>query len=180
MDITKSKYFKTTLIALAGVILLLGAFSCGIFVGIRKANFSYKWGENYQRNFGGPRQMMFGRGERGSRDARNPDDQGGNGFPGMMGPNFINAHGTSGVVLKIDGATLVIKGNDNIEKTVLTTDQTTIRSQRGDIGVSDIKADDNVMVIGNPNDAGQIEAKFVRVFESAAPAAAVTATSTAK
>lgn len=178
-DMTKSKYFKITLITLVGIMLLLGAFSCGIFVGFRKANFSYQWGENYQKNFGGPRFGFMGRESRDDRGLRNP---GGRNFPGMgmMGSDFINAHGTAGTVLKIDGATLIIKGSDNIEKTVLTTAQTTIRKQSGDIKISDIKADDLVTVIGNPNTAGQIEAKFVRVFESAAPAAAVNATSTVK
>ena len=40
------------LIYLAIVILIFGA---GIFVGGTKARFSYRWAENYHKNFGGPR-----------------------------------------------------------------------------------------------------------------------------
>ena len=58
MNITKffqSKKFTVVLIAIVALIALLGAFKVGMVVGYKKAGYSYRWGENYHRNFAGPR-----------------------------------------------------------------------------------------------------------------------------
>ena len=78
--------------------------------------------------------------------------------------DFINAHGTSGLIIKIDGSTLIVKSGDNVEKTILISDQTTITSRRKTIKAGDLKVDDRVVIIGSPNEQGQIEAKFIRLF----------------
>jgi hypothetical protein len=151
MDLNKavgSKTFKWILIALGEIIILLVVFWLGMTVGLRKANFTLRWGENYEQNFGGP-----GRGPLPPLFGQMPD------------PNrILNPHGTSGSVLKVDGNTLVIKGENNTEKTVVMDDTTTITKQRQAIKPSDIKVDDEVVVIGMPNNQGQIQAKFIRVF----------------
>lgn len=152
MDFNKlfqSGKFKMALIAIATVIVLLLVFKAGEFVGYKKAGFSYRWAENYHRNFGGPREGFF-------RD--------------FDGKDYINAHGISGSIIKIDSlasssqATLIIKGDDNVEKTILVSDKTTIISRRETIKASDLKADDRIVVIGSPNEQGQIEAKLIRLF----------------
>ena len=147
-QITKSKYLKYILLGILELILLLGVFRLGMVVGFRKANFSFGWGENYRQNFGEPP----------------------HGFPGgFMPPNgkdLIDAHGTGGTILKTDSNVLVIKGNDNVEKNILMTDKTIIRKQRDTISIVDLKTGDDIMVIGSPNNKGQIEAKFIRVFNS--------------
>lgn len=151
MDFNKlfqSKSFKVGLIVLGAFIVLLLVFRAGVFVGYKKAQFSYRWGENYHRNFAGPRSGFFGDFRRGF------GDRGG----------FINAHGTFGSVIKVDGNTIIVKGRDNVEKTVLVSDNTTINKGRETIKVSDLKVDDRVVIIGSPNDQGQIEAKLIRVF----------------
>lgn len=133
MDINnflKQKSFKIIVFAVGAVILLLLVFKAGVFVGYKKASFSYRWGENYHRNFG----------------------------------DFINAHGTSGSIIKIDGSTLIVKSGDNVEKTILISEKTTITSRRETIKAGDFKVDDRVVVIGSPNEQGQIEAKFIRLF----------------
>ena len=150
MDFNKlfqSKTFKRVLIGLGALIVLLLVFKAGEFVGYRKARFSYKWGENYQRNFAGPRGGFFGNFGRGFGDR-----------------DYTNAHGTFGSVIKIDGSTLIVKGSDNVEKTVLVSDKTTITSRRETIKTSDLKVDDRIAIIGSPNEQGQIEAKLIRVF----------------
>ena len=147
-QIFKTNYFKWSLLILVSLIVLLGVFRLGVLIGFRKANISYRWEENYPRNFGGP------------------SDRAPLGMPRGNFPSegFINPHGTAGQVLKIDGDTLVIKGDDNIEKTVVATSTTIIQKFRDQIKISDIKPDDHVIVIGNPGSNGQIEAKFIRVF----------------
>ena len=150
MDFNKffqSKTFKTTLIVIGALIVLLLVFKAGEFVGYRKARFSYKWGENYNRNFAGPRGGFFGNFGRGFGDH-----------------DYINAHGTFGSIIKIDSSTFVVKGNDNVEKTILISDKTTITSRRETIKTSDLKVDDRIAIIGSPNEQGQIEAKLIRVF----------------
>lgn len=150
MDFNKlfqSKKFKIALVAIGALIVLLLVFKAGEFVGYRKARFSYKWGENYNRNFAGPRSGFFGN------------------FGLSFGDkDYINAHGTFGSIIKIDGSTLIVKGSDNVEKTILISDTTTITSRRETIKAGDLKIDDRVVVIGSPNEQGQIEAKLIRVF----------------
>ncbi len=129
--------------AIVAVIVLLLAFKAGEFVGFKKAGFSYQWGENYQRNFGGPRGGML------------------NDFKGR---DFMNAHGNAGSIIKIDGNVLIIKGQNNFEQTVVVSDQTMISRQQDVLKFSDLKVDDRVTIIGSPNRDGQIEAKLIRVF----------------
>lgn len=150
MDFNKffqSKKFKIILITIGALVVLLFVFKAGVFVGYKKAHFSYKWGENYQRNFAGPRGGFFGNFGRGFGDR-----------------DYTNAHGTFGSIIKIDGSTLIVKGSDNVEKTILVSDKTTITSRRETIKTSDLKVDDRIVIIGSPNEQGQIEAKLIRVF----------------
>jgi len=123
---------------------LLAVFSTGVFVGARKAAFSYRWGENYHQLFGGPR----------------------NGFlQDFKGSDFTGGHGTVGAVIKIESNTLVIKGPDGVEKKVAVDAQTTIRRGTDTIKISDIAANNTVVVIGSPQNDGTIQAKLVRVFD---------------
>ncbi len=137
----QSKNFKIILGVVGGIIIFLLVFQAGAFMGFRKASFSYRWAENYHRNFGGPREGFF------------------NDFSGR---DFIDAHGVFGQIIKIDGSTLVIKGRDDVEKIVLIKENTIIEHLRDTIKIADLKIDDYIVVIGEPNDAGQIEAKFIR------------------
>ncbi len=131
----RSKAFPIALIAVCLLILLLLAFKVGVIVGYQKAQFSYRWGENYQRNFAGPR-----------------------------GGFFLNAHGAFGTILGINGNTMVVAGRDNVERIVLLKENTMLTRFRQRIPLSELKNNDTVMVIGSPNDAGQIEAKLIRVM----------------
>lgn len=146
-EIFDSRWLKITLAGLIAFILLLGVFELGIFVGYRKANFSYKWSENYHMMFGGPREGFM------------PMP------PEFRGDDFISPHGTAGSIMKIDGNTLIIKGGENTEKTILVTDKTVIRRGNDTIQVSDLETGDMLVVIGSPDDKGQIQAELIRIFE---------------
>ena len=153
MDFNKylqSKTFKIALVAIGAAMVLLFVFKIGVFVGYQKAQYSYRWGESYHRNFAGPRDGFFGDFKRGFGDK-----------------DFINAHGTFGSIIKIDDSTIVIKGKNDVEKMVLISDKTTVNNRREAVRPSDLKIDDQIVVIGSPSEQGQIEAKLIRVFNSA-------------
>ena len=137
---------KLVIIGLIGFVVLIIVFGAGVKVGTLKARYSYRWAENYHKNFAGPRGGFFG-------DWRE--------FPAG---DFISGHGVFGSIIKIDGNTLIIKEENNIEKTVLILDKTTVTSRRETIKSNELKIDDRIIVIGSPDDQGQIEAKFIRVI----------------
>ena len=143
-QIIRSKTFSRVLAVTAALVALLLIFQLGVLVGFRKARFSYRWGENYQRNFAGPRGGFIRRGF---------GDRG-----------FINAHGVFGQILKIDENVLVLKGRDGVEQLVLVGERTGIEHGRQRILFSELRVDDSLVVIGRPNEQGQIEAKFIRLF----------------
>lgn len=137
-----SKFFKITAVILAELILLIGAFSVGTKVGFRKAVFTYSWSQNYPNNFGGSKMM-----------------------PPPPNGQFFNPHGMDGTILSADKNTLVIKDGDNNEKTVIISAQTAIRQNFQSLGPTDLKTGEEIVVIGEPNPQGQIEAKLIRVLE---------------
>lgn len=148
-QIFQSKAFKFFALGIGILIILLLVFGIGMSVGFKKANFSFQWGENYHRNFGGPREGFM-------RD-----------FSGM---DFMGGHGVAGQIIKIDipaesgQVILTMKGKDGIEKAVVVNEKTEIRRLMETIKPSDLKTDDFIVVIGQPTKAGQIEAKFIRVM----------------
>lgn len=139
----ESKILVGVLYGIGIVIVLILIFSAGFSVGFHKASFGRAWGENYERNFG----MMPGRPEFG-RD------------------NFPNAHGSVGKIIKIELPTIIVEDKDATEKVVLLNTSTKIQQKRKIIEQKDLKIDDFVVIIGSPNDKGQIEAKFIRIMPS--------------
>ena len=142
----QTKIFQTVTWLIAAVIILLLVFWAGLNVGFKKAGFSYRWGENYHNNFAGP--------------------QGGFGQK-LGGRGFMEASGTFGQIIKIDGKNIVVKGENNSEKIVLIKDDTAIKQFQKTVDPADLKIDDYNVTIGNPNDAGQIEAKLIRIMPGA-------------
>ena len=133
---------------LASAILAL-VFSMGMFVGQERAQFSFRWAENYHRNFGGPYKGFMGN------------------FPTM---DFTNSHGVFGHIINIDSpseigkTTLIVKDEDNKEKTIIVSSETIILNQSRVVLISDIHVGDTTVIIGSPNTQGQIEARLMRVF----------------
>jgi hypothetical protein len=145
-NIFESKKVTAVLVVLISLAVLLVVFRFGMVVGERKANFSGRWSENYGRFFGEPRPGFFP-------------------APAEFGDNrFMNPHGNAGTILKIDGNTLIVKGSDNNEKTILFSTSTLIKDKDETISGDSLKVGDSLVVIGEPTPEGQIEAKFIRVF----------------
>jgi hypothetical protein len=146
LELFESKVLVKVLYIVGFVIVLILVFSAGISVGFRKASFGRAWGDNYERNFG----MMSGR-------------------LGFGKDNFPNANGAIGKIIKIELPTVIVQDKNNIEKVVLINSDTKIQKMMEEIQVSDLSVNDSIVVIGSPNNQGQIEAKFIRVMPLGLP-----------
>jgi hypothetical protein len=149
MEEKQHDILKWIIVGLISIIVLVLVFGLGVLVGEKKAKFSYLWAENYHRMFAGPKAGFLG-------SLRMPP------FPPF--DEFIEGHGTFGEIIKIEGNNLVVKGRGSVEKVIVVTEKTVIKSGREDIKFSDLKIGDMIVIIGSPNDKGQIEAKLIRVF----------------
>lgn len=157
--ITESKYFIAAFGTLGCLIAAAVIFAAGVHVGERRAKYSYQWGDNYERNFvGGSRGMMGG--IRGQAGPGGPLGM----MRGFEGRDFRNGHGASGTITSISDSTIIIKDRDNKENTILVSDKTIIKNGQADIKITDLKKDENMVVIGSPGDNGVINADLVRVF----------------
>jgi hypothetical protein len=151
MDENKKSHrdlLKWIIIGIVIFVYSVCVFGAGLFVGGMKANFSYRWAENYHRNFGGP-QGGFMMNIRTSP----PNDE------------FIQGHGVFGEIIQIKDSDFVIKGQDNVEKVIVFAKDTAITRGRQAITKTDLKVGEQVVVIGSPNEQGQIEARLIRVFD---------------
>lgn len=142
------KTLKWIALVLLGLIIIILIFSLGMMVGGMKARFSFRWAENYHKNFAGPRQGFL-------RDWRR--------IP--FGPaDFIEGHGAFGEIIELKDNSFVIKGRGGIEKVIVITKETVIKKGIKNVK-NGLKIGDYVVIIGSPNDEGQIEAKLIRVFD---------------
>ena len=144
-DFFQSKVVRTVAWIIFGMVVLLVVFQLGVWVGFRKANFSFRWAENYHRTFGGPRGGFFGI---------------------FTGGQFLSGHGVAGTVAKVDNSSLVVTGSDGVESLVKISTATLIRQGGATITLSGIQPGDSVVVIGTPADDGTIDAKIIRVFNA--------------
>lgn len=150
--ITESKILRLVIYILGGLVLVIFIFQAGMIVGFRKASFGRDWGDNYTNNFGSPHKFFKLGGDLG--------DFG----------NLPNAHGAIGKIIKVELPTIVVfDGKDQTEKIILITDQTEIRQAHDMVDKSQLKIDEYVIVLGEPNATGQIEARLIR-FIPAPPA----------
>lgn len=128
------------------IIVLSVVFQAGMFVGFRKAQFNGAWSDHYERNFG-PRS----RGPMGSMMGNLPD-------------RFPDGHGTVGKIIKLETPNVIVLDKDNTEKIIITDSETDIIKFGEKVNISDLKVDDQIVVIGAPNEQGQIVAKFIRIL----------------
>jgi len=165
-ELAKSKNLKIALSIVGILLVMFISFAGGVAVGLRKAKFSYQWGHNYERNF-----MGFGHGNVGMREAFDRDQMMGGRFTGAMmdfprsveGRDFRNAYGVSGTVISIADNKLIVKDREGKENTVAVTDKTIIKDHAVDVKLTDIKNDDQIVVMGKPDEQGLITADLIRV-----------------
>jgi len=132
------------LIGIIALIILLAVFNLGVLVGSRRTDSFYRWDENYARNFTMPPPFSS------------------SSLPGTG--RFLTADGVAGTVLKVNGASLVIEDTAGIERTVIVSTTTAIRQGDSTVSVSDVEDNDQLVVIGSPDQSGQIDATFIRIL----------------
>lgn len=137
---------KWVIVGLAGFAAVVLIFGAGIFVGQMKARFSYRWAESYHKNFAGPKGGFLG-------DLR--------GFPAG---DFIESRGAFGEIIQISNSDFVVKGRGDAEKVIVVSKDTVIQKGRETIKKEELKVGDKVVIIGSPNEEGQIEARLIRLF----------------
>ena len=163
----KSSKFHAALWILGGVVVLLLAFGFGVAVGSRELAFRTRFGENYFQNFYGPG---------GAVSFSNMNSSGsGNGMPmpGMFRPS--NAHGATGKIIDVASGSFSMADGDGDEFSVALPAGTLIRQGAVTIAPGGLRVGDMIAVIGAPNEQGQIEARFIRVFVVATSSAATSA-----
>ncbi len=146
----QNKKIRAILIILGACIILLLVFGLGIAVGYRKAIFASNWSKNYFHNFyGAPRIGMMG--------MHDIDDA-------VQAP--FSLHGAAGQVIDVATATLSVQSSFGNEQSIVVMPGTVIRTFDGGTSLDDVDTGEWVTVIGAPNQAGQIEARLIRVFPS--------------
>ena len=150
--------FKIAALAVGGIYAGSCQFCRRSAVGLKKARFSYKFGENYERNFvGGPFHGPEG-GMMGPEAGRRRM------MPDFDGRGFRNAHGIAGTIISVADNKIVLKDRDGQENTISVSDKTLIKRGQDTISINDLKNDDRIVVMGRPGDSGMIDADLIRVF----------------
>ncbi|MDB4939895.1 MAG: hypothetical protein JWO40_320 [Candidatus Doudnabacteria bacterium] len=139
----EGKHFWRILIGLGTIIILLLVFQLGMYIGFRKANFSYRWGENYHKTFGGPSISMI---------------------DNFQGRDLVNGHGITGIVAKVENGAIIMKDPNGVEKILNITPQTLLKRGSDTITITDVKIDDRLVVVGSPKNDGTIDAEIIRDF----------------
>ena len=158
-EAVKSKMLKVAALAVGGFLVILVSFAGGVAVGLKKARFSYKWGENYERNFmGGPLRGPMGM----KGQTPGPREM----MRDFEGRGFRNAHGIAGSVISVADNKIVIKDRNGQENTISVDDKTLIKRGQDNISLNDLKNGDRIVVMGSPDDNGVVKADLIRVFSA--------------
>ncbi len=131
------------IVSVLGMLLAaLVIFGAGVFVGYRKADFSYRWSNSYYRDFGGPYSPF---------NMSDADD------------NAPSAHGAFGTVIGVNLPSFAVQGPNEAEKVIIIGPQTIIRNMRNPATTTDIHMGQSVIIIGEPDNQGQIDASIIRI-----------------
>ncbi|TXH06891.1 MAG: hypothetical protein E6Q06_04715 [Candidatus Moraniibacteriota bacterium] len=137
--------------AVTGVVLVaVGSFSIGFSAGLHKARFSYRFGENYERNF-----MKSER--QGMKDRI---------MKKMDGKLFRSGHGVAGEILSIREGLIIVSGPEGQENSIVISDDAVIMKGGEKVAFSDLGSGDRIVVLGKPGDDGVIQADLIRVFDT--------------
>ncbi len=147
----KTVWFKRILVAVLVLLVALGIFQAGVFVGYKKASVHYRIGEQY---YG---QMM-------RKGDRPRGDKSGQMMRGMMPPVFPGTNGIVGEVVSVGTSSIVVADPNGIEKVVLIGTTVPVKRFKEKIKVSEVNAGDRVVIIGASSATGEIQAELVRVM----------------
>jgi len=148
---------KWTIYILVCIFFALVIFQAGMYVGFKKAGYSFRTGEEYFREMNGQ-----------------PDSH----FMGIDRNDFTNSHGAIGKIITINLPSVIISDKDGIEKTIIVSTSTSIRQMKNQLTAADLKVDDFLTVIGEPNANAGIDAKLIRIMPAPANMPIINSTST--
>ncbi len=134
------------ILTLVALLVLLLIFQAGMFVGYNKGSFTSRWDDRYFR------------GPNGQKDFRSPM------FEMMQRGDGINPHGAFGEIISKDQSRLIVKGQNTAEEIININTDTIIRKHRDLASTSDLVIGGNVVIIGEPNANGEIDAKLIRIM----------------
>ncbi len=140
--LNKSK-IKKIICILGCIFIALLIFQMGMFVGFKKAEFSFRIGEQYFRQMNGEQN---------------------NQFMGMNRRDFSNSHGAAGKIISIKLPIIIVSDKDSAEKTIVISTSTDIKKFKDSIQAGDLKVNDFVTVVGEPNNNAEVEAKLIRIM----------------
>ncbi|MFA9262080.1 MAG: hypothetical protein ACEQSB_01835 [Undibacterium sp.] len=133
-----------------GILLLAASFfALGFSAGIHKARFSYRFGENYERNFVNSK-------EHGMRDRMLRE---------MDGKPFRSGHGVAGEILSVTDRTIALRGPDGQENSIQVTDGTVYNKGKDRVDLEALTVGDRIVVLGTPSEDGVVIANLIRVFD---------------
>jgi uncharacterized membrane protein len=142
----ESKKVRAVLWILGGLIVIFVVFGLGITVGYDRAGFAAGFDQNYYRNFYG----MPPSGPTGL----------------MASPTPVAIHGVVGVVIDLGTSTISVKDQQNNEQSVAVSSGTAIRDADSDVTIGNVAVGDMIAVIGEPNNIGQVAARFIRILSA--------------
>lgn len=140
--------------AISGALLIaVVSFTLGFSAGVHKARFSYRFGENYERNF-----VKAERQEMKEKLLRKMD-----------GKLFRSGHGVAGQIVSVADNLIVVNSPEGQENGVAVTAETIVMRGGDRISASDLESGEKIVVLGKPNeDDGMIKADLIRVLNPAA------------
>jgi hypothetical protein len=141
----QSQSFKGILVGIFIAAIALVIFQVGVAFGERNASFAHRFGDNFERNFKDPSGVNLTQ----------------RGVPGAA--SMPGGHGAVGEIVSMALPLIVVAGPDNLEKTVVITDTTEIREFRNTIQASELRVGNFIIVLGVPNESGQVDAKLIRL-----------------
>jgi hypothetical protein len=149
----QSKLFAGIIVGVCIMLVVICIFEAGVVVGYHEASFSSHWGENYGANF----------------SDTNPSNQ--MGLPDMHEPT---PDGILGKIISVDSAstsstTIVISSTQKPEEKILIDANTEIRSRESTLTISSLKIGTYVVVLGTPNDQGEVQANLIRIVPAPSP-----------
>lgn len=133
------------LIKALGILLcILIIFATGMFAGYKKADFDARWNRNYM-NAGGPHSI----------------------FAPFFPDNDDIPHGASGEIVSVKLPSILLRSRDNNERVAIINDTTSIRRFRAIASTTDLATGEQVIVLGNPDSQGRLNAVLIRILPSA-------------
>jgi hypothetical protein len=142
-EFLQSSTYAKLLFALGALLAILLIFSAGMAVGYQRAAFSRGWNENYYGNM-----SRFGRiFEPFAGDSDN-----------------LNSHGAIGNIMSVNLPRFVVRGPRQAEQVVAIGSSTVVRLMRSPGTINNLKSGERVIVIGVPDQEGQIRATFIRII----------------